>query len=178
MVLRRPEQRGDPARQQEIELVARAHLRLLGAPLVLFPVEPLPLLPPLPRLFALHAGYGSEGGRHRMIVEQPHPFVHFRTESEDPVWLRVAHPRRDSVAAVLAAVAAVSWRDARRITGSRRRGPRAPPSRPADRCGGWRPAGRIHRARPGAGRVPPEAAARTSRCGHRGWRWSRRRAAS
>src|SRR5207253_777860 len=90
----------------------------------LIAVEPLPLLPPLPRLFALHAGYGSEGGRHRMIVEQPHPFVHFRTESEDPVWLRVAHPPRDSVAAVLAAVAAVSWRDARRITGSRRRGPR------------------------------------------------------
>src|SRR2546421_9392536 len=150
MVLRRPEQRGDPARQQETDLVARAHLRFRGAPFVLFPVEPLPLLPPLPRLFALHAGYGSEGGRHRMIVEQPHPFVHFRTESEDPVWLRVAHPPRDSVAAVLAAVAAVSWRDARRITGSRRRGPRAPPPRPADRGGRWRPAGGNHRARPGA----------------------------
>src|SRR2546430_11432653 len=165
MVLRRPEQRGDPARQQEIELVARAHLRLLGVPLVLSPFEPLPLLPPLPRLFALHGGYGSEGGRHRMIVEQPHPFVHFRTESETSVWLRVAHPRRDGVAAVLAAVAAVSWRDERRITGSRRRGPRARRSRPADRCGGWRPAGRIHPARPGAGPVPPEAPARTARAG-------------
>src|SRR5262245_40277162 len=55
------EQRGYTARDEEIELVARAHLRLPGLLLVPFPLEPLPLPPPLPQLFALHACRVVEG---------------------------------------------------------------------------------------------------------------------
>ena len=36
-------------------LVARAHLRLPGLFFLPFPLEPLPLPPPLPQLLALHA---------------------------------------------------------------------------------------------------------------------------
>src|SRR6266566_537672 len=65
------EQRGHTARQEEIELVPRAHLRLPGLLLVPFPLEPLPLPPPLPQLFALHACTVAEGSDYAGALSGP-----------------------------------------------------------------------------------------------------------
>jgi hypothetical protein len=82
---RRREQDGHAARHEDIELAPRANRRLcpwrkftppfdrhvnldgqaLAAAPLLVPLDPLSLPVPLPKLFAVHAGHGSEGVRHR-----------------------------------------------------------------------------------------------------------------
>lgn len=70
-----PEERCDATRQEELELVAGAHLRLAGRLLVSFTLESLSFPPSLPRLFALHAdtvARGSDKAGRAALIGQEH----------------------------------------------------------------------------------------------------------